>query len=189
MAEQVKLPETLKALENFDSKKAVYTIIAVSIAALLFLIWLIYLKAPAATEVPWVKNLSALNATFNSISTMLLLLAYREVKRKNYLKHMNYMISAFISSTLFLVCYIIYHHFVGDTKFMGEGFIRPVYFFILISHIILSAFVVPLVLSAFYFAFTGKYGTHKKITRWAFPIWLYVSVTGVLIFVLLKAFG
>ena len=89
MAEPVKLPETLKALENFDSKKAIYTIIAVSVAALLFLVWLIYLKAPAATEVPWVKNLSALNATFNTISTMLLLLAYREVKRKNYLKHMN----------------------------------------------------------------------------------------------------
>jgi putative membrane protein len=72
---------------------------------------------------------------------------------------------------------------------MGEGFIRPIYFFILISHIILSVFVVPLVLSSFYFSLSGKFKTHKKVSRWTFPIWLYVSVTGVVVFFMLKIWG
>lgn len=189
MQEELNLPEHLKGLEQVDSKKALLIIIGVSVAALLFLIWLIYLKAPAATEIPWVSNLSAMNAAFNGLSTVFLLLGFREIKRRNFSKHMTYMISAFITSSLFLVSYVIYHHFVGDTKFLGEGIIRPIYFAILISHIALSAFVVPLVLSSFYFSMSGKFETHKKVSRWTFPIWLYVSVTGVLIFFMLKIFG
>jgi putative membrane protein len=152
-------------------------------------VWLIYLKPPASSELPWIKNLSALNATFNALSTVFLLLGFREIKRKRFNKHMNYMISAFITSALFLVSYIVYHHFVGDTKFMSEGFIRYVYFFILITHIVLSVFVVPLVLTTFYYSLSGKLEKHRKIAKWTFPIWLYVSVTGVLVFVFLKVFG
>jgi putative membrane protein len=159
------------------------------VIALLFLVWLIYIKDPAPAAIPWVKKLSALNAALNFCSTIFLLLGFREIKNRNFGKHMRFMISAFVTSALFLVSYVIYHHFVGDTKFTGEGFIRYIYFFILISHIILSAFVVPLVLSSFYFAFSGKFGTHRKVSKWTFPIWLYVSVTGVLVFLMLKTFG
>ena len=183
------LPTSVRALEGIDARKALGLILAVSAAALLFLVWLIYFKAPAATEVAWVSNLSAVNAALNSFSTVFLLLGFREIRARNFAKHMRFMISAFITSALFLVSYIVYHHFVGDTPFTGQGFIRPVYFFILISHIVLSIFVVPLVLSSFLFAFSGKFSTHRKVSKWTFPIWLYVSVTGVMVFFMLKFFG
>ena len=183
------LPTSVRALEGIDARKALGLILAVSAAALLFLVWLIYFKAPAATEVAWVTNLSAVNAALNSLSTVFLLLGFREIRARNFAKHMRFMISAFITSALFLVSYIVYHHFVGDTPFTGQGFIRPVYFFILISHIVLSIFVVPLVLSSFLFAFSGKFSTHRKVSKWTFPIWLYVSITGVMVFFMLKFFG
>jgi len=183
------LPTSVRALEGIDARKALGLILAVSAAALLFLVWLIYFKAPAATEVAWVSNLTAVNAALNSLSTVFLLLGFREIRARNFAKHMRFMISAFITSALFLVSYIVYHHFVGDTPFTGQGFIRPVYFFILISHIVLSIFVVPLVLSSFLFAFSGKFSTHRKVSKWTFPIWLYVSVTGVMVFFMLKFFG
>ena len=183
------LPTSVRALEGIDARKALGLILAVSAAALLFLVWLIYFKAPAATEVAWVSNLSAVNAALNSLSTVFLLLGFREIRARNFAKHMRFMISAFITSALFLVSYIVYHHFVGDTPFTGQGFIRLVYFFILISHIVLSIFVVPLVLSSFLFAFSGKFSTHRKVSKWTFPIWLYVSVTGVMVFFMLKFFG
>ena len=183
------LPTSLRALEGIDARKALGLILAVSAAALLFLVWLIYFKAPAAAEVAWVSNLSAVNAALNSLSTVFLLLGFREIRARNFAKHMRFMISAFITSALFLVSYIVYHHFVGDTPFKGQGFIRPVYFSILISHIVLSIFVVPLVLSSFLFAFSGKFSTHRKVSKWTFPIWLYVSVTGVMVFFMLKLFG
>jgi putative membrane protein len=183
------LPTSVRALEGIDARKALGLILAVSAAALLFLVWLIYFKAPAATEVSWVSNLSAVNAALNSLSTVFLLLGFREIRARNFAKHMRFMISAFITSALFLVSYIVYHHFVGDTPFTGQGFIRPVYFFILISHIVLSIFVVPLVLSSFLFAFSGKFSTHRKVSKWTFPIWLYVSITGVMVFFMLKFFG
>lgn len=183
------LPTSVRALEGVDARKALGLILAVSAAALLFLVWLIYFKASAATEVAWVSNLSAVNAALNSLSTVFLLLGFREIRARNFAKHMRFMISAFITSALFLVSYIVYHHFVGDTPFTGQGFIRPVYFFILISHIVLSIFVVPLVLSSFLFAFSGKFSTHRKVSKWTFPIWLYVSITGVMVFFMLKFFG
>lgn len=183
------LPTSVRALEGIDARKALGLILAVSAAALLFLVWLIYFKAPAAAQVAWVSNLSAVNAALNSLSTVFLLLGFREIRARNFAKHMRFMIAAFITSALFLVSYIVYHHFVGDTPFTGQGFIRPVYFFILISHIVLSIFVVPLVLSSFLFAFSGKFSTHRKVSKWTFPIWLYVSVTGVIVFFMLKFFG
>ena len=183
------LPSSLQVLEGIDSRNALIVILGVSVAAILFLVWLIYFKAPATAEVAWVSNLSALNAALNSLSTIFLLLGFREIRARNFAKHMRFMISAFITSALFLVSYIVYHHFVGDTPFTGQGFIRPVYFFVLITHIVLSIFVVPLVLSSFLFAFSGKFSTHRRVSKWTFPIWLYVSVTGVLVFCMLKIFG
>ncbi|MBO6792717.1 MAG: DUF420 domain-containing protein [Balneolaceae bacterium] len=189
MANDIKLPDSTRALQGIDSKKAIITIISISIVAVLMLFWLIYFKPPSVTELPWIKNLSALNATFNALSTLFLLLGFNEIRKKQFDKHMNYMISALISSALFLVSYIVYHTFVGDTKFMGEGFVRYIYFFILITHIVLSVFVVPLVLTTFYFSLSGQFVRHRKIAKWTFPIWLYVSVTGVLVFLFLKMFG
>lgn len=189
MEKELDLPESLKVFEQMNTKKALAIIVGVSVISLLFLIWLIYFKSPAASDMPWVKNLSFLNATFNAFSTMFLLLGFREIKRRDFAKHMSYMISAFVTSSLFLVSYVIYHNFVGHSIFGGEGIIKIIYRFILFSHIILSAFVVPMVLTSFFFAFSGKFETHRKVSKWTFPIWLYVSVTGVLVFILLKSFG
>ena len=189
MPNNLKIPESAKVLEQIDAKKAITVIIGVSVGALLFLIWLIYFNEGVETTLPFVAKLPAVNATLNSLSAIFLIFGLREIKKKNFQMHMKYMISAFVTSSLFLVSYIIYHHFQGDTHFMGEGFVRPVYFFILISHIILSAFVVPLALTSFFFSFSGKFKIHRKVSKFTFPIWLYVSVTGVVIFAMLKVFG
>jgi putative membrane protein len=99
------------------------------------------------------------------------------------------MYAATITSALFLLGYISYHHFHGDTKFIATGAIRPLYFGVLISHILLSATQVPLILSTLYFALTQQFVKHKKTAKITFPIWLYVSVTGVIIFIFLKYFN
>jgi putative membrane protein len=99
------------------------------------------------------------------------------------------MLGAVGSSALFFVSYVVYHSFHGDTKFLATGFVRPVYFFVLISHIVLSVVVVPMILTSLWLSFSGRMATHKRVSRWTLPIWLYVSVTGVLIFAMLKLFN
>jgi putative membrane protein len=158
----------------------------VSTLALSLLAWLLLIRAPGAGGAD-LSFMPAVNATFNAIAATLLVLGYRAIKRRDMQQHKRLMISAFCASSLFLVGYIVYHYVHGDTKFTGTGLMRPVYFAILISHILLSITVVPLALSAFYYAFRQKFATHKKVTRFLYPIWLYVSVTGVVIFFMLKA--
>jgi putative membrane protein len=99
------------------------------------------------------------------------------------------MVAAIISSGLFLITYIVYHNAHGDTPFQGTGFVRPIYFFILISHILLTTVALPFILVTFFFALTSRFHAHRKIARFTLPAWLYVSVTGVMIFFLLKIFS
>lgn len=179
---------TVKFIKELSVPKAIGVILLISAAAFLFLIWLIYFRETAETTAEWVDQLPALNALLNSVSTVLIISGFIAIKQKKYVTHMKLMLTAFVTSSLFLISYLIYHNFVGHTTFPGEGFIRPVYFTILISHIILSAFVVPLVLSSYYFAFSGKFKTHRKVSKWTFPIWLYVSITGVVIYFVLNAY-
>ncbi len=188
MSNSVNEDLTVDFLKDISVPKAIGTILLVSVAAFLFLIWLIYFRETAEETAAWVANLPALNAMLNSVSTVLILAGFVAIKKRNFVAHMKLMLTAFITSSLFLISYLIYHHYVGHTPFPGQGFIRPVYFTILISHIILSAFVVPLVLTSYYFAFSGKFTTHRKVSKWTFPIWLYVSVTGVMIFFILNAY-
>jgi len=98
------------------------------------------------------------------------------------------MLRAFVASALFLVSYLVYHSVHGDSKFGGHGGVRPVYFFILITHVGLSAVALPLILSSFFLSLSGRYRSHKRLSKYTLPIWLYVSVTGVLVFALLTAF-
>lgn len=162
-----------------------------SFVVLAFLFWLIYFK-PGATNVDvssWVNSLPALNAFLNTLTSIFLVTGYTLIKQNKIEWHKRAMYMATITSALFLVSYIAYHHFHGDTKFIGEGTVRFVYLGILISHILLSIVQVPLILSTLYLAMTKKFAKHKKIARITFPIWLYVSVTGVLIFIMLKWFN
>lgn len=174
--------------ENTDlARKPLPVILLLSVAIAASLVWLIYFKGRTAGP-EWIDNLPAANAVFNSLSATCLILGYREIRRRNRVVHMRYMLSATVFSTLFLISYITYHYFHGDTKFPGHGLIRPIYFFILITHITLSMVALPLILGTLWYALRTQFRFHRKVARWTFPIWLYVSVTGVLVFFILRAY-
>lgn len=132
-----------------------------------------------------VHDLPAVNATLNAISGILLLIGYSRIKAGQRDQHKTWMIAAFISSSLFLICYLVYHAQVGSVPFTRQGFVRPLYFTILITHVILAAAVVPMILLTLTRGLKGRFAQHRRIARWTFPIWMYVSVTGVLVYVLL----
>ena len=172
-----------------DSNRLAFTlVIVVSFIAMAFLFWLIYFK-PAAENIPqFVLYLPWINASLNSLSAFFLTRGFIQIKKQQIQAHQKSMIIAFLFSAGFLTSYIIYHHYHGDTRFLGTGWIRPVYFFILISHILLSVVTLPLVLWTFTLAGLKKWNTHKKVARWTFPLWLYVSVSGVLVVFILKLY-
>jgi putative membrane protein len=136
----------------------------------------------------WTKVLPHLNAVLNSVTAVLLLLGLYFIKQRNIAAHRRTMLSAFALGSIFLVSYVLYHFTNASAKFGGEGWIRPVYFFLLISHISLSVVVVWFVLRAVYFALTKQYERHKKTVRWTYPIWLYVSVTGVIVYLMISPY-
>jgi putative membrane protein len=159
----------------------------VSSAALAFLAWLLLVPHAAVGGGADLSFMPAVNASFNALSATLLLSGYLAIKAGKMALHKRLMVSAFASSSLFLVGYIVYHYAHGDTRYPGAGAMRTVYFAILISHILLSTLVVPMALASFYYALRERFVTHAKLARVLFPIWLYVSVTGVLIFFMLRA--
>ena len=173
-------------INSVSIKTAVTSIILVSVGILLFLIWLIYLREPVTVpNLPYLSYLPLANAIFNSLSTFCLLAGYLAIRKRKRELHLKFMLSALTFSFLFLVSYLIYHSFHGDTLYEGEGLIRIFYFFILISHIFLSAVVLPMILTTVYFAATGNFAKHPKIARITLPLWLYVSVTGVMVYLIL----
>jgi len=133
----------------------------------------------------WTKNLSHAIGIINSLTTIVLLFGLFFIKQSKVHLHRIAMTIAFVLGGLFLVCYITYHISNPANKFYGEGFVRYIYFFILISHVGLSLIVLPLVLRAMFFAITGQFARHKKTVRYAYPIWLYVSFTGVIVYLML----
>jgi len=129
--------------------------------------------------------LSTVNAALNLICLAFLLNGYQHIKAGRRDEHKRSMLLAFGTSGLFLISYLIYHAKVGSVPFQGEGWIRTVYFVILISHIILAALIVPLAVVTVLRGWKGKFELHKKLARWTFPVWVYVSVTGVVVYVML----
>lgn len=132
-----------------------------------------------------VTDLPALNATLNAISFCLLVAGYVFIRRKDRGKHRACMIAALVTSGLFLTSYVIYHAQVGSVPFKGTGWIRTVYFSVLIPHVILAAAIVPPILITASRGLTAKYDKHRRIARWTLPVWLYVSVTGVIVYLML----
>ena len=160
-------------------------------------IWLISIVIPVVVailftvRIPNVASLSFLPpiyATVNGITTVILLLALKAIKSKNINLHKNLMKTAIALSLAFLLMYVAYHMTSDSTPYGGEGFIRYVYFFILISHIILSIGIIPMVLFTYVRAFTKQFKDHKKIARYTFPIWLYVAVTGVIVYFMISPY-
>jgi uncharacterized membrane protein YozB (DUF420 family) len=132
-----------------------------------------------------VTDLPALNATLNAISTVLLVTGYVFIRRGDRRKHKACMIAALTTSAMFLTSYVIYHAQVGSVPFKGTGWIRTLYFAVLIPHVILAAAIVPPVLITVSRALSAKYDKHRRIARWTLPLWLYVSITGVIVYLML----
>ncbi len=173
--------------ENTKIYKRVFIIISILIPVVVA--FLIYLpKGDPASIKSWIYSLPFYNAVINTITSILLILGYYFVKNGQVKFHKTSMISAFLLGALFLVFYVIYHSNAESTKFGGEGAVRFVYFFFLITHILLAFIVVPLVLSAIYFAVTQKIEKHRKIVKYTFPVWLYVSVTGVIVYLMISPY-
>ena len=136
----------------------------------------------------WSRVLPHFNGIINSLTSLLLLAGLYFVKRKNIQMHRRLMTAAFVLGSVFLVSYVLYHVSNESTSFGGQGWVRPVYYFLLVSHIVLSVVVVRFVLLALYFALSNQIERHKRIVRWAYPIWLYVSVTGVLVYLMISPY-
>ena len=131
--------------------------------------------------IPYLPHFQAI---LNTSAALLLGLGYYYIKNQNREAHQKCMITALLISTVFMVSYLTYHAEVGYTPFTGQGIVRPFYFTLLASHVILAAIIVPMVLTTAYFAITGNFDKHPRLARWTLPLWFYVSVSGVLIYIL-----
>ena len=163
-------------------------IIAVSILASVGIFWLVYFHAPEDVTGTHLHFLPALNALLNSFSAVALVTGFLFIRQKRIAAHRASMFTAFIFSTLFLVTYITNYTLHGETKFHGVGAVRPFYFTLLISHIGLSMIALPLILVTFFLSLSGRFPIHRRVARYTFPIWLYVSVTGVIVYAMLAAY-
>jgi len=136
----------------------------------------------------YISYLPHLNAFLNGTSAVLLFTGYSFIRARNVIAHRTCQIAALIVSSLFLVSYLVYHYHHGATRFLGTGFVRPLYFTILTSHTILAVVIVPLIFLTFYRALRGDFTRHRRIARVTLPLWLYVSVTGVIVYLMLYHF-
>lgn len=164
---------------------AIAAILAISAAATLFLFWLIYIH-PAAAASGSYAFLPAMNAVFNGASAVALLVGFSFIRARRIRAHRASMITAFVFSTLFLLGYIAHHALHGDVRYPLHAAFRTFYLWLLASHIILAVVTLPLVLVTFFFSLSGRIPQHRKVARWTFPLWLYVSVTGVITYMMLR---
>ncbi len=180
------------AAPSSNTRLAIVAILAISAAATLFLFWLIYVHPAPDAASARLTFLPALNALFNGLSAAALLIGYtfiraRRDQPKRIQAHRAAMLTAFLFSSIFLASYIVNYALHGESHYPGHSLLRTVYLMILASHVLLSVVALPLVLTTFFFSLTGRIPAHRKIARWTFPIWLYVSVTGVVVYAMLAA--
>lgn len=169
-----------------NTRAAITVILAISAAATLFLFWLIYKHPAADTASLRMPFLPALNAILNGLAATALLVGYTFIRARKIAAHRTSMITAFVFSTLFLVSYILHHYLHGDVRYPVHAALRSVYLPLLASHIILATVSLPMILVTFFFSLSGRFPQHRKIARWTFPLWLYVSITGVITYVMLR---
>jgi putative membrane protein len=135
-----------------------------------------------------VSFLPKLHAVLNSLTAIALIVGYYFIKNGNRRNHRFAMTTAFVLSAFFLISYVTYHYQAAPTTFGGEGTIKSIYYFILITHIVLAAVIVPLVLLSVYFALSNQFERHKKVSKWTFPLWLYVAITGVVVYLMISPY-
>lgn len=176
--------------KNIKQNKIIFNVILALSAVVLLVVLLLNRKVIPRPEnfiTPvWVYSLPALNATLNGLCSILLMLSIYFIKRKQIAIHKKLNITCFALSCMFLISYITYHYLCEETRFPADHPLKYVYYFILASHIILSAIVLPMVLLSFYYGLTNQIAKHRKITRWSFPVWLYVTITGVVVYLMIS---
>jgi putative membrane protein len=172
------------------SDKTVFRLVtAISIFVFIVVVILNQKVLPRPEVMPsFVTFLPTLNAIINGTCTILLLLSLWAIKKKNIALHKKINLTAFVLSSLFLVSYIMYHWMALETTFPKDNPLRPVYLFILLTHIVLAAIVLPLILISFYFGLKNEITKHRKIVRFSYPIWLYVTITGVVVYLMIKPY-
>jgi putative membrane protein len=172
-----------------STRPAITMILTVSLAASLFLFWLIYVHPASDAANTRFAFLPALDAVFNGLAATALLIGFTFIRAGKIAAHRASMITAFVFSTLFLVGYIAHHALHGDVLYprdAAHATLRMIYLPILASHILLAIVALPLVLITFFFSLSGRFRQHRKVARWTFPLWLYVSVTGVITYMMLR---
>lgn len=172
------------------SDKTIFRIVLL-LSALVFLLVVVLNKRiiePPADFPKFIYKLPRLNAAINACCSVLLILSYRAIKAKKIQLHKKLNLTAFALSAIFLISYVNYHFFVEHTVYGGEGLIEVIYKIILITHIILAALVLPLILMSFWFGLKDKRDKHKKWVRWSFPIWLYVTISGVIVYLMISPY-
>ena len=171
--------------QTSSTRPAIAAILVISAAATAFLFWLIYVHPAAASSAQY-AFLPALNALLNGLSATALLIGYTFIRARRIKAHRAAMITAFGFSTLFLVSYILHHALHGDVRYPAHAALRSLYLPLLASHIVLAVAALPLVLVTFFFSLSGRFREHRKVARWTFPLWLYVSITGVVTYIMLR---
>lgn len=172
-----------------NPRPVIGAIVVVSGLAISFLLWLVYIHHASADFAGRWTFLPALNALLNGLCAVTLCVGFYFIKNRNIAAHRASMLLAFAFSSAFLVSYIANHALHGDTIFPGHGPVRTLYLSILASHVVLSIVALPLVLTTFFFSLTGRFAIHRRIARVTLPIWLYVSITGVVVFLFLRAYA
>ncbi|MCC9138286.1 DUF420 domain-containing protein [Pontibacter silvestris] len=183
--------DTVKANSAITSTKdkRFLTIIAVLSVVIPIVVATLFYMPKAGDSNLDVTFLPTFHAILNSLTAIALLVGYYNIKRKyNAKTHRAAMLVAFGLSSVFLVSYVTYHYIGESTAYGGEGVLRYIYYFILVTHIVLAAVIVPLVLLSVYFGITNQLARHRKISRWTFPLWLYVAITGVLVYILISPY-
>lgn len=171
------------------TKEKNYLLLIYFLSAAVFLLVLFLSQLPKAVVVPpFVKFLPVLNAFLNATTSVLLIISYYFIRRKKIQLHKKINLTAVLLSTIFLLSYVTFHAFGIETRFPIDNPLRPVYLFILSTHILLAAIVLPLVLISLYRGLVNQVQLHRKITRWSFPIWLYVTVTGVIVYLMISPY-
>ncbi len=178
-------PSAVAASARDDVRSTIRTAFFASGAVFAFLMWQLYLRA-APSDVPeWTAAIPRINAGFNATTTLLVCLGVAAIRTGRRRLHAALQIAGLISGSLFLTGYITYHHYHGDTPYPGTGFLRPIYFSILITHILASAAAVPLVVSTALLAARRRFSHHRRWARVAVPVWLTASVTGLIVYFML----
>jgi uncharacterized membrane protein YozB (DUF420 family) len=172
--------------ENAMSDRAAFAVIGLVTLAVVGLVGALMAGGGGARPATLdVTALPLLNACLNTLSAGFLVAGWIFIRRRQVAAHVTCMLSAFVVSALFLLSYVIYHYHAGSRPFTGQGWIRPVYFVLLITHIVLAAVILPFILTTLHRAWRRAFDRHVRIARWTLPLWLYVSVTGVLVYWLL----